>query len=308
MIRNTNPEPLFFPVKEENVYFKNRQEPISDFKAIVGILEDVESVFSIVSRDYKMITHVQAYNMGKEVHKLIFKDANACFEVFNVVAPKSKSYCYIDVVDKNYQLNIWKKEVYVPFIRIHNSYNKIRPLQFDIGFCRKLCDNGTIFEEKAVKLRFSHTKKEILKIDLTRIDIKHLKTLEEEFIKKIKTTNEIVLPRKYFVPVAAKTLNRNFNIHSDNKKTSLKETEKKEKFTTEINSWTDYYVKEFEETAYAFYNVITHYASNNNSVHVSAKNGLQRKCGIWLNSISAKVASPGFNWSNEIKGYEYLLN
>ena len=61
------------------------------------------------------------------------------------------------------------------------------------------------------------------------------------------------------------------------------------------------------ETAYAFYNVITDFASNNEKLQASAKNGLQTKCGMWINQVGDLVAKQGFKWEEEIKDFEYLL-
>ena len=60
------------------------------------------------------------------------------------------------------------------------------------------------------------------------------------------------------------------------------------------------------ETAYAFFNVITDYASNNEKLQANAINGLQSSCGNWLNLIESKVSEPKFSWEIEVKDYQYL--
>jgi hypothetical protein len=249
--------------------------------------------------------------LGKQIHSKLFPNLKEdCFEIFNIIAPDSKSFCHIDIIDKNYTLNIWKQELYVPFIRIHNSYNKSRSLQFDIGFCRKLCDNGMIFEQNAVNLKFSHIKEAINLKDLEHINVNQLKKLEQEFIKKTKRSTEIEIPRKYFVALAAKTLNKTFNINETNPTKKKIIDSNIEEFTKAIQMYSNRYIidENMNETAYAFFNVITDYSSNYEKTQVTSKNGLQTKCGEWINNIDQLITKPDFNWDKELNEYEYLLN
>jgi hypothetical protein len=242
MARNTNIESLFFPVREQEVSLTSQSFPIKGYKAIIGIFpNDQENVLAIVSSRYKLITNRQAYDIGKEIHQGVFEDAKAeNFEVFNIMASETKSFCHIDIIDKNYKLNIWKKEVYVPFIRIHNSYNGRRSLQLDIGFCRKLCDNGAIFEKNTVNLRFVHTRNAIHLNALRKIDVEHLKSLERDFVVKTQKSATENLPRKYFVPLAAKALSQRFDLDRNDLKKFQRELKRKKQFSTAINSHTDY--------------------------------------------------------------------
>lgn len=312
MPRNTNVDEILFPVEEQRVFLQGYSHPIPGFKAIIGNLgKGIKKIFSIVSDDYKLVKNNEAIQIGKDIHLNLFPKASSdSFEIFNIIVPDSKSFCQIDIVDKNYTLNIWKKEIYIPFIRIHNSYNKSRSLKFEIGFCRKLCDNGVIFEQNTVMLKYAHTKKSIKDKDLIKVDVTHLKNLENLFIQKTKTSLETNLPNKYFVPLAAKVLDRKFNLKEKNS-TKLNETKKKlEDFKSQINNYATFYCAKdnFGETAYAFFNVITDYASNNSQVNANSINGLQTKCGSWINQIDDLILKHGFNWDDEIKEYNYLLN
>src|SRR5688572_14263105 len=121
MARNTNINEQLFPVREKPVYLESLLKPIPGFKAITGYPDGGhEHTFSIVSTNYQLITNHDALNMGRQIHQKLFPGAShASFEVFNVIAPKTRSQCQIDIIDKNYTLNIWKQEIYVPFVRIH---------------------------------------------------------------------------------------------------------------------------------------------------------------------------------------------
>ena len=187
MARINTIEHILFDVWKEDIYLAGRRNPILKYKAVVG--KDTNNsirVFSIVSDSYQLLTNEDALRMGKELHLKLFPNASSdSFEVFNVITPSTKSFCHIDIIDKNYTLNLMKSEVYVPFVRIHNSYNKSRSLKFDIGFVRRLCNNGVIFEEKAVSLKFAHTKQALSLKGLENINVKHLKKYEDDFVSKL---------------------------------------------------------------------------------------------------------------------------
>ena len=311
MARNTNIEEQLFPVWQQPVYLEKQGRPIPGFKAIVGSPHpNSQAVFSMVSDNYQLVSNLQALEMGKQIHAKLFPNAQQnTFEVFNVIAPKSKSFCNIDIIDKNYTLNIWKQEVYVPFIRIHNSYNKSRSLQFDIGFCRKLCDNGVIFEKQSVALTFAHTKQALRLEGIEKINVEHLKKLEQNFISKTTKSTEIDIPLKYFAPLAAKAFKKSFNIKEKDPQKKKVVDAKIASFSVAINGYASHYIKEAKmgETAYAFYNVITDYASNNENSQAVNKNGLQAKCGLWINEVGKLAEKPNFNWEEEIKDYKYLV-
>ena len=312
MARNTNINELLFPVSYQSIYLENQNKPISGFKAITrDVGKQSEATISIVSDNYMLITNQEALDMGRSIHQRLFPNATTnSFEVFNIIAPKTMSSCHIDIIDKNYSINIGKSETYLPFVRIQNSYNRTRPLRFDIGFCRKLCNNGAIFEKGIVSINLIHSKHSFKGLDPRKIEITHLKKFEEDFRKSTQRSIEIKLPRKYFLPLAAKVLNRNFNLNEKDEYKRMQTQLKLSEFKNLIDNYTDKYIREQDlgETAYAFFNVITDYASNNNTLQAGAINGLQAKCGQWLNIIGTEYAKPEFNWEEEIEQYHFLMN
>ena len=311
MSRNTNISELLFPVECKPVYLGNQRYPIHGYKAVTGKFEnDSEVIFSIVSDNYQLITNNEAVEMGKEIHARLFPDATSeSFEVFNVIAPKTNGSCHIDIIDKNYTLNVWAKEVFVPFIRIQNSYNKTLPLKFQIGFCRKLCNNGVIFEENLVSYSVVHTKQMIRGSKFMNINVDHLKQFENDFINKTKRSVEIEIPRKYFLPLAAKVLNQNFNLaEKDVKKRRLIE-QKLYDFANDIENYSDKYTQteKMGENAYAFFNVITDYASNIKHFQARSTNEMQVRCGTWLNLLPTEIIKPNFSWENEVSEQKDLI-
>ena len=312
MSRNTNIKELLFPVKCKPVFLENQSKPISGYRAVTGELENnQEAIFSIVSDNYQLISNQDAIDLAKSIHARLFPNASsASFEIFNIIVPKTKGSCHIDIIDKNYTLNVWAQEVYIPFVRIQNSYNRTLPLKYQIGFCRKLCDNGVIFEQNLVSISMAHTRQSFRNVDLSNIDVSHLKRFEADFIKKTQKSAEIELPRKFFLPLAAKVLNRNFNLNEkDEKKRKLTE-QKLNEFAYVIENYTDKYIRAelLGENAYSFFNVITDYASNAEHIQARTKHEMQVKCGTWLNMIGGLVADIKFTWEEEVKAYEYLMS
>ncbi len=87
---------------------------------------------------------------------------------------RTLSYALIDLVHRAHVLNYWDSEIekddpFTPFLRVTNSFNGARALRFDIGFMRKHCSNGVIFEEEVATIKASHSKAalEQLKIEIT---------------------------------------------------------------------------------------------------------------------------------------------
>ncbi len=311
MARNTNINDVIFPVECKPVYLEKKDKPLRGFRAVTGKLsDDTEVVFSIVSDNYELVTNKEALELGKFIHKKLFPNATSeSFEVFNIITPLTKSYCHIDIIDKNYKLNIWKDEVYVPFVRIQNSYNRTMPLKFQIGFSRKLCDNGDIFEKDLVTISITHTKHSFRTIDLQKINVDHFKKYENDFINKTKKSVEIELPRKYFLPLAAKVLNRNFDLNEKDEKKLAAIKEKLKEFAIDIDTFTDKYIRieKMAENAYAFFNVITDYASNIKHLQARNTNELQARCGEWLNLLPTKIKKPAFSWEEEVSDHIDLI-
>lgn len=307
MSRNTNLEKLLFDVKEEPVYLKNQKQKITGFKAIIGEYNGAQRIFSVVSSDYVLVTNEKVMDIGKKLHAKLFPSTRPeNFQVFNLRYPETRSYCEIDVIDSNYKKNIWKKEVYVPFFRIHNSYNKTRRVQFDIGFVRELCDNGVIFEEETVNFRFTHTKKEI---DWSFLDIvtpQKLTNLENDFRNKIVALESISIPADKIIPLSAKVFDKKFLIDSTISEVKEREIGKLKTFQSEMLECVRKYIDEFGETAYGFYNAITDYASNSNTIHQSNLNTLQRKCGHFLKTFGSEYKDEDGFWKTFLKDQHYL--
>lgn len=223
-MRKTDVKSVLFPVTLQPLFLHNRNKPIQDFAAVVGKFDDKESIFSIVTKDYHLIKNEEALELGITAYqKLLDKTSKNDFEIFNVIYPKTRSSVSIDIVHNEFKVNVWKKEVYVPYLRIINSYNRTKALTFDIGFCRKLCDNGVIFEKDIVKIKIYHQRRNFNQNQLfDSFDITRFNKYIEEFKNHLLKTQEIKIDKQYFIATSAKALQMKFDISSTNKKIKSK--------------------------------------------------------------------------------------
>ena len=128
-MKNTELSPILFPVELKQIFFNHNEIPIPNYNAVVGLIDGEQKVFSVVTNSYKLITNQDAVVIGETLLKKVFHNTNLTeFKIFNVRYPTTKSFCHIDFIHKNYTFNIDDTEVFLPIIRITNSYNRTKAL------------------------------------------------------------------------------------------------------------------------------------------------------------------------------------
>ena len=290
MSRNTKIEEIQFPVELKPVYTKGDDySRLSNYSAVTGLIGGKEKTFSIVSKDYTLILNDEAIALGKNIFGKIFpRSSPEEFTIFNVKYPSSRSFCNIDLINKNYTLNIWDEEVYIPFIRITNSYNKSRKLRFELGFCRKVCDNGVIFEREFVSLNYNHYKrslKNIQEYSEKDLKLKKLKSIESRFRKYMKTLEEIKIEEKYFTPVTANIFGLKFNSDSVSERYKKIIERQREEFSDIMAKLKHKYIIELGENAYSLFNTATAFVNETKFVKSVRHNDYQIKAGLWVKKI-----------------------
>jgi hypothetical protein len=189
MPRITSLAEILFPIDQEQLLSRRTDSPdlrpITSHLAIIN--RDTGKPVGIVSRAYGVVSNAEAIDLGKRCARdLLGADTIAELEVWNVDAPATGSHCFVDLVHPTHTLNLLggdaPAEVYVPYVRVTNSYNGTRALRFDVGFCRKLCANGVIFESDTIRFVYAHLRKEVGG-DAIRFDIQpgQLERLAERF-------------------------------------------------------------------------------------------------------------------------------
>jgi len=276
--------------------------PVDKYHAIINL--DNGDVLCVVTKDYKLITNEQAIEFGKECYKRIFNIGNTeDFEVFNVITSSTKTICHIDIIQKGYEVNIWKQEIYIPYIRITNSYNRTRALSFDLGFCRKLCDNGVIFEKEAIKFSFYHTKqiiKENIEFDMLPDKIE---TLKRKFIDYSKKLSEFFVPDGIAISLMCKVLDIKFNLEKKGKELE-KEKKRRNEFKERADNLLKNYYRQSGANAYAVFSACTDFASHTKSGNVNFfADSIQKRIGNWVESFSEDSKKGGFSLEEYIEEY-----
>lgn len=206
-MRNTDIESVLFPVEMVDIYVTTadgRTKHIDTHKAVI----DPESCtsFGVVSNGYRLVANHEALRFAEKCAAQLFGVAPGQLEVFNVHSPRRPWYCQVDLIHKGHEKNIWRQEVYLPFLRVTNSYNGSRALRFDIGYCRELCSNGVIFEKEAIQFRFPHSHASIGKeIDFS-IAEGQLKALHSRLASDLDQLHAYSIPEGMDVPLFFRAL------------------------------------------------------------------------------------------------------
>jgi hypothetical protein len=172
MPRITDLTPLLFPIAREPLLSKRFNQAgvaleklrvIKNHYAIVNCTSG--DVLGVVSRYYGVVTHEKAVELGRRCcRELLALAPDVPLEVFRVDAPSTGTHCHVDLIHPAYRMNLLgngaRAELYVPYVRVTNSYNGTRALRFDVGFVRSVCGNGVIFERETIGFSFLHLLRE----------------------------------------------------------------------------------------------------------------------------------------------------
>ena len=205
MPRITEIESLMFPVELRPVYYMDTgidgiqlQRNIPNSRVVVN--KKSGKPFGVVSNSYQLVTNEKALEMGKRYCAYLFgADEAANIKVFKVDAPSTGSYCHIDLLHRDYFMNLWgtkaQPDIYVPYLRVTNSYNTSRALRFDIGFCRTVCLNGVIFTAQTIRLEYSHVKHELSHNIPIALEKETIANLVEDFKSHMNKLRNYHIPR-----------------------------------------------------------------------------------------------------------------
>lgn len=202
MKRETSVQNLLFEVDQvpvETVLGTNghtRRIHIPGKKALIH--QGTGHVLGVVGRDYRVVTNREAVHLAQEVCEKAFPGLSSVeWEAKRAAAPRTLSHAHIDLTHRTHVLNylgsdIGQTDPYTPFLRVTNSFNGARALRFDIGFMRKHCANGVIFEEEVATIKASHSKEALAQLQI-EITGRSLPQMWDEFSKFLTTARSITL-------------------------------------------------------------------------------------------------------------------
>ena len=259
----------------------------------------------MVNKEYKLITNERAVELGKRcLTELFGANEVANIKIFQVDAPSTASYCHIDLVHANYVMNLWGEElqsdVYIPYIRVTNSYNTSRALRFDVGFCREVCFNGVIFGAQTVRFKFSHVSNEFengISFKDGNVKVQELFDRFAEYARRLR--NYRILKEDCLrLIVSLFKIKYESDIDFGDKKEDYWEYQGLLHVMTER---LEKYINETGENAFSLFNAITDLASNpieRNRYFRRDMNSLQRLAGNWLNAFQNEIKKQDFNIAN----------
>ena len=315
MQRLTDIKEILFPVElmsaftEINLNGKQRRIEVPNSRIVIN--KKNGTPLGVVSSNYRLVTNTEAIELGIQCCRELFGEIESKnIEIFNIYAPKTASYCHIDLVHKNFVMNLWDEdsssEIYIPYVRVTNSYNTTRALRFDVGLCRKICLNGVIFEAETIRFIFSHVKHEIKDTISFSIEKKRLKDLIKRFKEYATNLKNIDINFANAIEII-------FAVHHVKSRDDLKikEGSDKEQEYIELISFIKKKLENYFHTlggnAYALFNTLTDLASNPPENHYFRKdiNSMQRRSGNWINSFQKEILKEDFDLEAYIKNLKF---
>ena len=192
-----------------------------------------------------------------------------------------------------------RPEIFGPFIRVTNSYNAMRALGFDIGFFRKVCQNGMIVPDSIIRLKFNHQRRDMNVPVQFEVAHNKLANFQTDFMESLNALKECNVQRDQFEPLLCAALHLG-PVKSSTARPSG--TDAWVQVRAYIDGLNSRYADELGENAYAVFNSITDFASRppeNRCIHRS-RNGFQKLAGTWLSHFKSECAKSGFSVQGHI--------
>ena len=300
MNRNWQPKDInqaFFNVEfaDLSVNIGYAWKKVKDHRAVVNV--DEGKVISVVTNNYHLVTNRQAYNIADHVVREMFTGASLNdFECFNVVMPQSKGSCRIDLIMPSSKESPFgdKSDPWTPFVRISNSYNKTLKLHYEIGFCRWICMNGVIFDQKGIDVSLSHStkiseEKIIVQIRKQAGRLQSVQDMWNELKLKLNLLRKIEMTSSMALPMFC----RAFNVKIDKKEIKPHKKDELREKAKLIKKLSNDYFKEMGNNAYAIFNVLTDFATYPDYAKNTYMNihSYQKTVGRWADELITKSSN-----------------
>ncbi len=279
-------------------------QQIHQYEALIDV--ERQHVCTIVSNNYEVITNEQAIKLGELCFNTVFKITSANkMRLFNIIMPSTRSFCHIDYVHEAGTREIFDGDLWQPFIRITNSYNKTHALKFDLGFCRGICKNGMIFGKQNIEFKFSHTKQQQDLLEATfTLRSGEFSHLEREFMESLRSLKRYHVPRKLMWPLLCKVFQ--LKKPADDASLAKQESWKRSHHLTEKHM--EHYFDLLGENGYAALNVLTDFATRppQGGFGFSRINTMQVRCGDWTEDFCSAIEANDFTFEDYLGEYFQL--
>lgn len=282
-----------------------RRVPIPSKKALLHGFTG--TVLGVVSRDYRVVTNKEAVDMAKKVCERAFPGISpAEWEPKRAAGPRTLSHSFIDLMHRTHVLNYWDSTIrandpYTPFLRVTNSFNGVRALRFDIGFMRKHCSNGCIFEREVATITAAHNDEALEKLEI-EIKTRTLPQMWDEFSKFITSIRGISMSLEQSVR-ALNTVLRMPPIKPNDKPERCQALEA---LAVDFGSRLDGYRKELGPNAYSVFHTLTDIAARppESRYFQKDRNTIENRSGRWLKELGRQSQTAGFDLEKWIPTWE----
>ncbi len=277
------------------------------YKAVVN--QENGQILSVVGSSYRLIPNKVALEMGKELFCRIYPHVKKDDLIpYKVVAPESKASAHIDLIHKDVNFKVWEQETWLPFLRVTNSYNRTYALSFEIGFARKLCSNGVLFNKETMKIKYVHSKSD--KMDLNT----HFSVIENVsglFKKQCTLLREYPVPKEMMFALVCHIMKINLNL-PDNKFLKRKIINLNNLYKNVIDL-TANYGKNGAINAYTTLNIVSDIVSHQNvyknltGFHFNVRSFYSRPTD-WMEEFTVKINRGNFTLNEYLKPTTKVLS
>ncbi|MDE0132309.1 MAG: DUF932 domain-containing protein [bacterium] len=205
---------VMFPVAEVDVFAETepgRLERVHGRKAIVNT--DSRRVLSVVSERYRVLHNRDALELARRCCIKAFPTtAPVHWEVVEVEAPRTGSYCRIDlrhsgtVLQEDWAFDRGKTDLYEPFLRVTNSYNRTRVFSIRLGVLRCACANGELYYHDSLRIAVAHDTSRIEEVIEREITEAKFRKAMGELRRQRRKLLGIKIPPDRFRPIVLSVL------------------------------------------------------------------------------------------------------
>jgi hypothetical protein len=264
-------------------------------KALIAM--DTGEVVGVVGDGYKVFTNQQAIELCQSFCRETFPDTTPHeWEYQMAHGPSTRSWAAMDILHRSHTMNLMgieggESEIYTPYARITNSYNGSRALRIDVGFMRRHCANGVIFEQEAATVKVPHTRRGMHALKIAK-PFSSMTALCDNFRTTLTGVRQVSLNRdeasKLVRAVAGWPI-----LTSSPKPTDRRD---QEALDADLEARVDAYRRELGENAYAAFNAMTDIAAHppRSPRFRRDRPTLERRAGAWLRDFATVAAEPGF--------------
>ncbi len=288
---------VMFPVRAVDVYAETetgKHDRIPGKRALIN--DDTHKVLSVVSEKYRVLHNRTALELARRCCIAAFPNtAPANWKVFSVEAPRTGGHCRIDLKHEgaiggyDWSFGETEQDVFGPFIRVSNSYNRTSVFGIRFGLVRWACTNGVVDWHSSIAIKVTHDSEMERSIEAKINEAKFRKVIDD-FRDLLEPIRCLKVPKHRFRPVIMSAL----QIRKPEGMPRVRECAWK-CLEEHLDLVASRYVREMGQTGYALVNAITD-CSSHPPTEVGGYNfirrerdGLQRLAGIWLADFS-KVA------------------